>query len=73
MLLALNIYVLRDTTFKFVVARAPSVFLTGQLQKKGISPDTEKIQRKPVKDASFVNLSHSSQGTGYLEPGDREN
>ena len=43
----------------FAVTPAPFVFLTGQPQKKGISPDAEKIQMKPVKDASVVDLSHS--------------
>ena len=44
----------------FVVPPAPFVFSTGQPQKKGVSPDTEKIQIKPVKDASFVDLSPSA-------------
>ena len=43
----------------FVVTPAPLVFLTAQPQKNGISPDTEKIEIKPVKDVSFVDLSPS--------------
>ena len=51
--------VLREANFMFVVTDAPFVFLTGQPQKKGVSPVTEKIQIKPVKNASFVDLSPS--------------
>ena len=44
-LLALNVHVLRDTNFMFVVT-PPFVFLTGQPQKKNVCPNTEKIQIK---------------------------
>ena len=50
----------------FVVTPAPFVFLAGQPQKKGVSPDTEKIQIKPVKDASFVDLSPDCPVTNFL-------
>ena len=41
------------------------MFLTGQLQKRGVSPDT-KIQIKPVKDVSFVDLSTAHPVTNVL-------
>ena len=44
----------------FMVTPAPFVFLTGQPQKKDISPNRDKIQIKPLKDASFVDLSPSA-------------
>ena len=59
MLLVINVHVLRDANFMFVVTPAPFVFLTRQPQKKCVSPHTEKIQVKPVKNASFADLSHS--------------
>ena len=43
----------------FVVTPALFVFLTGPSYKKGLSPNTEKFQTKPLKDASFVDLSPS--------------
>ena len=57
MLLALNVHVLIDATFMFVVTPA-TVILKMQSQKKDVSP--EKVQIKPVKDASFVDLSPST-------------
>ena len=60
MLLSLNVHIVRDANFIFVVTHTPYVFVTGQPQKKGISPDSEKIQIKPVKDASFIDLSPSA-------------
>ena len=46
MLLALHVQVLRVANFMFVVAPAPFVLLTGQSQKKIVSPITKKIQIK---------------------------
>ena len=60
-----NVHILRDTNFIFVVS-PPYVFVTGQPQKKGVSPDSEKIQIKPVKDASFVDLSPSAKSWAAL-------
>ena len=36
------------------------MFLARQSQKKNIIPNTEKVQIKPVKDTSFVDLSRSA-------------
>ena len=44
----------------------PIVSLTGQPQKKGVSPDTQKNQIKPVKDALSVNLSPAPPVTNVL-------
>ena len=44
----------------------PFLSLTGQPQKKGVSPDTQKNQIKPVKDALSVNLSPAPPVTNVL-------
>ena len=58
--LALNVHVLRNANFNFVVTLAPFVFLAGHPEKKGVCSDAEAILIKPVKDASFVDLSPSA-------------
>ena len=40
-----------------VVIDKPIVSLTGQPQKKSVSPDTQKNQTKSLKDALSINLS----------------
>ena len=50
----------------FVVTHEPIVSLTGQPQKKGVSPDIQKNQIKPVKDALSVNLSPAPPVTNVL-------
>ena len=42
MLLVFNVPVLRDPNCMFVTTPAPFVFLTGQPQKKGDGPNTDR-------------------------------
>ena len=53
-------------TYTFVLTHEPIMSLTGQPEKKGISSDTHKNQRKPVKDALSVNLSPAPPLTNVL-------
>ena len=62
MLLALNVHVLRNAKFMFVVNPAPFVFLTGQQQEKGVSPETEKNQKKTCETCFFCRSLSQVQG-----------
>ena len=44
----------------------PILSQTGQPQKKGVSPDTQKSQIKPMKDDLSVNLPPASSLTNIL-------
>ena len=50
----------------FVVTHEPIVSLTGQPQKKGVNPNTQKYEINPVKDAFSVNLSPAPLVTNIL-------